>query len=77
MKSNSDSSLLSAIRPTRGEKILEIDGTVTTQPVLEHVGISTWPGKCLKVYILYAIFLIYILSERKKKLKYTFLDTAM
>lgn len=65
MKSNSDSSLLSAIRPTRGEKILEIDGTVTTQPVLEHVGISTWPGNCFKVYILYTIFL-----------KYIFLDTA-
>lgn len=47
MKSNSDSSLLCAIRPTRGEKILEIDGTVTTQPVLEHVGISTWPGRLI------------------------------
>lgn len=48
MKNNSESSLLSAIRSSRGEKILEIDGTVTTQPVLEHVGISTWPGECVK-----------------------------
>lgn len=48
MKSSSDSSLLSAMRLARGEKILEIDGTVTTQPVLEHVGVSTWPGKCVK-----------------------------
>ncbi|KAK7314562.1 hypothetical protein VNO77_33088 [Canavalia gladiata] len=47
MKSNSESSLLSAIRSSRGEKILEIDGTVTTQPVLEHVGISTWPGRLI------------------------------
>ncbi|XP_045788417.1 uncharacterized protein LOC123883602 isoform X2 [Trifolium pratense] len=47
MKSNSESSLLSAIRSTKGEKILEIDGTVTTQPVLEHVGISTWPGRLI------------------------------
>ncbi|XP_052491173.1 uncharacterized protein LOC105791087 isoform X2 [Gossypium raimondii] len=31
----------------RGEKILEVDGTVTTQPVLEHVGISTWPGRLI------------------------------
>jgi hypothetical protein len=50
MKSSTESSLLSAIRPTKGEKILEIDGTVTTQPVLEHVGISTWPGKFVKIY---------------------------
>lgn len=47
MKSQSESSLLSAVRSTRGEKILEVDGTVTTQPVLEHVGISTWPGKLM------------------------------
>ncbi|CAL0322229.1 unnamed protein product [Lupinus luteus] len=47
MKSNSESSLLSAIRSSRGEKILEIDGTVTTQPVLEHVGISVWPGRLI------------------------------
>ncbi|XP_027359437.1 uncharacterized protein LOC113868072 isoform X1 [Abrus precatorius] len=47
MKTNSESSLLSAIRSSRGEKILEVDGTVTTQPVLEHVGISTWPGRLI------------------------------
>lgn len=47
MKSSSDSSLLSAMRLARGEKILEIDGTVTTQPVLEHVGVSTWPGRLI------------------------------
>ncbi|KAB2069571.1 hypothetical protein ES319_A08G102200v1 [Gossypium barbadense] len=47
MKSQSESSLLSAVRSTRGEKILEVDGTVTTQPVLEHVGISTWPGRLI------------------------------
>lgn len=44
LKSQSESSLLSALRSARGEKILEVDGTVTTQPVLQHVGISTWPG---------------------------------
>ncbi|KAJ8753729.1 hypothetical protein K2173_026405 [Erythroxylum novogranatense] len=47
MKSQSESSLLSAIRSSRKEKILEVDGTVTTQPVLEHVGISTWPGRLI------------------------------
>ncbi|KAL4633192.1 hypothetical protein ACB092_04G104600 [Castanea dentata] len=45
MKNQSDSSLLSAVRSSKGEKILEVDGTVTTQPVLEHAGISTWPGR--------------------------------
>ncbi|CAI9754570.1 unnamed protein product [Fraxinus pennsylvanica] len=45
LKSQSESSLLSSLRSERGEKILEVDGTVTSQPVLEHVGISTWPGR--------------------------------
>jgi hypothetical protein len=44
MKTQSESSLLSNFRSQRGERILEVDGTLTTQPVLEHVGISTWPG---------------------------------
>ncbi|XP_060205558.1 uncharacterized protein LOC132633272 [Lycium barbarum] len=44
-KSQSESSHLSTLRTARGEKILELDGTVTTQPVLEHVGISAWPGR--------------------------------
>ncbi|XP_041998413.1 uncharacterized protein LOC121748247 isoform X2 [Salvia splendens] len=45
LQSQSESSLLSSIRAGRGEKILEVDGTVTTQPVLEHVGTSAWPGR--------------------------------
>ncbi|GKV39433.1 hypothetical protein SLEP1_g47199 [Rubroshorea leprosula] len=54
MKSQSESSLLSPFRSARGEKILEVDGTVTTQPVLEHVGISTWPGRLILTdYALY------------------------
>lgn len=47
MKTQSDSTLLSVVRLSKGEKILEVDGTVTTQPVLEHVGISTWPGRLM------------------------------
>lgn len=45
MKAQSESSLLSGLRSQRGERILEVDGTLPTQPVLEHVGISTWPGR--------------------------------
>nr|XP_043619974.1 uncharacterized protein LOC122591805 [Erigeron canadensis] len=45
LKSQSESSLLSSERSTRGERILEVEGTVTTQPVLQHLGISTWPGR--------------------------------
>ncbi|EPS62379.1 hypothetical protein M569_12411, partial [Genlisea aurea] len=44
-QSQSESSVLSSVRSQRSEKILEVDGTVTSQPVLEHVGISTWPGR--------------------------------
>ncbi|KAL5207788.1 hypothetical protein ABZP36_032223 [Zizania latifolia] len=47
MKGQSESSLLSGQRSQRGERILEVDGTLTTQPVLEHVGISTWPGRLI------------------------------
>ncbi|KAH0904263.1 hypothetical protein HID58_043766 [Brassica napus] len=46
MRTQSESSLLSGVR-LKKEKILEIDGTVTTQPVLEHVGMSTWPGRLI------------------------------
>lgn len=44
MKSQSESSFLAGLRAERAEKILEVDGTLTTQPILEHVGISAWPG---------------------------------
>lgn len=45
MKTQTESSLLSGFRSPRRERILDVDGTLTTQPVLEHVGISTWPGR--------------------------------
>ncbi|KAL5544787.1 hypothetical protein UlMin_008571 [Ulmus minor] len=45
MRTQSESPVLCTHRSSKGEKILEVDGTVTTQPVLEHVGISTWPGR--------------------------------
>ncbi|CAM8924147.1 unnamed protein product [Rhodiola kirilowii] len=47
LKSQTDSTLLSTFRSSRGEKILEVDGTVTTQPVLEHIGMSAWPGRLI------------------------------
>lgn len=47
MKAQSESSVLSGLRSPKGERVLEVDGTVTTQPVLQHVGISTWPGEYL------------------------------
>ncbi|KAK1440317.1 hypothetical protein QVD17_06142 [Tagetes erecta] len=45
LKSHSESSLLLTQRSGRGERVLEVDGTVTTQPVLQHLGTSTWPGR--------------------------------
>ncbi|GMN52667.1 hypothetical protein TIFTF001_021805 [Ficus carica] len=37
-----------------GEIVLDIEGTVPTQPVLQHIGISAWPGRLtLTNYALY------------------------
>lgn len=36
---------ISNLQLAEGEVILDTDGTVPTQPVLQHVGISAWPGR--------------------------------
>ncbi|PON87750.1 hypothetical protein TorRG33x02_164450 [Trema orientale] len=37
-----------------GEIVLDVDGSVPTQPVLQHIGISAWPGRLtLTNYALY------------------------
>lgn len=36
---------LSSLGLVEGEIVLDIDGSVPTQPVLQHVGISAWPGR--------------------------------
>lgn len=61
MRTQSESSLLSGARSKR-EKILEIDGTVTTQPVLEHVGISTWPGIVCNFSIVMVLAFVHIFT---------------
>ncbi|CAN1744416.1 hypothetical protein LINPERHAP1_LOCUS2120 [Linum perenne] len=38
-------SLTSSVQLADGETILDIDGTIPTQPVLQHIGISAWPGR--------------------------------
>ncbi|XP_058097790.1 uncharacterized protein LOC131242870 isoform X2 [Magnolia sinica] len=30
---------------SKGEIVLDVDGTIPTQPVLQHIGISAWPGR--------------------------------
>ncbi|XP_078431168.1 uncharacterized protein LOC144702992 isoform X2 [Wolffia australiana] len=45
MKVQSESSHLSRQRASRGERVLAMEGTLTTQPVLEHIGMSAWPGR--------------------------------
>ncbi|EOY21044.1 hypothetical protein QUC31_007167 [Theobroma cacao] len=68
MKSQSESSLLSSVRSSREEKILEVDGTVTTQPVLEHVGISTWPGRLILTdHALYFEALLVVSYDKPKR----------
>ncbi|KAG6544583.1 hypothetical protein Mapa_014005 [Marchantia paleacea] len=45
IKSQATASLASALKLSKGESVIEIDGTATTQPVLQHIGVSTWPGR--------------------------------
>ncbi|KAH7437984.1 hypothetical protein KP509_05G099700 [Ceratopteris richardii] len=45
MKSLSSSAHLPKLQMVKGENVIELEGTVTTQPVLQHVGVSTWPGR--------------------------------
>eukprot|EP00250_Pteridium_aquilinum_P014916 c22281_g1_i1 orf=214-2319(+) len=45
MKSQSSSPHLSKFQMVKAENVIELEGTVTTQPVLQHVGVSTWPGR--------------------------------
>ncbi|XP_047308401.1 uncharacterized protein LOC124911912 [Impatiens glandulifera] len=35
----------SSLQLLKDEIILEVDGTVPTQPVLQHIGMSAWPGR--------------------------------
>ncbi|XP_021749235.1 uncharacterized protein LOC110714988 isoform X3 [Chenopodium quinoa] len=39
------SSVLSNLEIVDGEIIVDVDGTVPTQPILQHIGISAWPGE--------------------------------
>ncbi|BBN12480.1 hypothetical protein MPTK1_5g20450 [Marchantia polymorpha subsp. ruderalis] len=45
IKRQATASLASALKLSKGESVIEIDGTATTQPVLQHIGVSTWPGR--------------------------------
>ncbi|KAF5747387.1 hypothetical protein HS088_TW05G00108 [Tripterygium wilfordii] len=54
VKSAKSSLALSSFQLAEGEIILDIDGTVPTQPVLQHIGMSAWPGRLtLTNYALY------------------------
>ncbi|XP_062108005.1 uncharacterized protein LOC133818908 [Humulus lupulus] len=42
------------LKLAEGEIVLDVDGSVPTQPVLQHIGISAWPGRLtLTNYALY------------------------
>lgn len=59
MKSQSLSPHVSKFQMVKGESVVELEGTVTTPPVLQHAGVSTWPGIChisSLVYLPYGIF---------------------
>lgn len=44
-KSISRTQLGSKLRLAEGEIILDIDGAMPTKPILQHIGISIWPGR--------------------------------
>nr|CAD1836242.1 unnamed protein product [Ananas comosus var. bracteatus] len=44
-KSTMGSPLASNLHLCDGEIILDVDGALPTQPVLQHIGISAWPGR--------------------------------
>ncbi|KAJ7516496.1 hypothetical protein O6H91_22G060100 [Diphasiastrum complanatum] len=45
MKSLATPSLISTLNIGKDEMVIDVDGTATTQPVLQHIGLSTWPGR--------------------------------
>ncbi|XP_024389635.1 uncharacterized protein [Physcomitrium patens] len=45
MKNQATPALVKALQLGKNEKLIDTDGTATTQPVLQHVGVSTWPGR--------------------------------
>ncbi|ONK64046.1 uncharacterized protein A4U43_C07F21540 [Asparagus officinalis] len=47
VKSTTRSRLNSNLRLAEGEIILDVDGFMPTKPILQHIGISTWPGKLI------------------------------
>ncbi|KAH7856891.1 hypothetical protein Vadar_006637 [Vaccinium darrowii] len=54
VKNTTGSQSVSNLPLAEGEFILDVDGTVPTQPVLQHIGISAWPGRLsLTNYALY------------------------
>ncbi|KAG0474438.1 hypothetical protein HPP92_014124 [Vanilla planifolia] len=54
VKGQINSPLSSSLQLAEGEIVLDVDGVVPTQPVLQHIGISAWPGRLtLTNYALY------------------------
>ncbi len=45
MKGQVTQALVKSLQLGRNETVIDIDGTATTQPVLQHIGVSTWPGE--------------------------------
>lgn len=37
--------VISSLSLADDEIVIDVDGTVPTQPVLQHIGMSAWPGK--------------------------------
>eukprot|EP00249_Psilotum_nudum_P019964 c27499_g1_i1 orf=480-2570(+) len=45
MRNQAMPSELTNLQLAKGENVIEVEGTVATQPVLQHIGVSAWPGR--------------------------------
>ncbi len=69
IKGQTTPALVKALHLGTEETIIDIDGTGTTQPVLQHAGVSAWPGERAHVFyywILSAECRTFILVEKFK-----------
>ncbi|CAN6482609.1 unnamed protein product [Victoria cruziana] len=46
-KSLGGSTMILNLQLAEGEIAIEVDGTIPTQPVFQHIGISAWPGRLI------------------------------
>lgn len=44
--------LMTSLSLADNEILIDVDGTTPTQPVLQHIGMSAWPGNLWFIFML-------------------------